>query len=543
MDSNFYGITFLNRNVTPAHDGVLMRTLLDDGILNGCLFSYAGQALVMQPGQLVACGRQIRLSAAKNWTISASSGYARILLTVDITRTSTAEAFDQAYTTVEYAASEDAFLPLQMEDINGAGTVYQLVLCVVALSSAGITELVYTLPEAAPRSDSLSDIVVSAPAGSTVTAMKGSVIKTAVERNGAWTVRGCDVGIWTVAASLGGNEAVASVSIQREGQLLRYPVTLSFFSATINVTYPAGSVCTCALGSTALTAPDTSGVASFAVPEAGSWVVSCSSGSDQASKTVAISADGEAKTVALYFNHIPVFTYTGSYAIVNDSDMAIATSTGNWKIRFLTSGILTISDLRGAESGIDVFLVGAGGGKGSNPDYGAGGAGGGGYTKTVKGVSVTAGTSYQITIGAGAGEGGTGGTTSAFGNSIGGGKPGQNGSNYAVASASAGGNGGSGGGAGGGITGSGSQSSSTGGAGGTNGGNGGSNSNGAPGGTGQGTTTREFGESSGKLYASGGDGRGSYSNSNAAANSGNGARTGSTNYGGSGIVVIRNRRG
>lgn len=45
------------------------------------------------------------------------------------------------------------------------------------------------------------------------------------------------------------------------------------FAATINITYPAGSVCTAICGSTTLTAPDTSGTWACAVPNAGTWEI------------------------------------------------------------------------------------------------------------------------------------------------------------------------------------------------------------------------------------------------------------------------------
>lgn len=101
----------------------------------------------------------------------------------------------------------------------------------------------------------------------------------------------------------------------------------------------------------------------------------------------------------------------------------------------------------------------------------------------------------------------------------------------------------------------------SGGNGGTNGGSGSKGSEGQ-GGAGQGTTTREFGESTGQIYAGGGGGsggkagddtagagQGSYSAtlSNGEANTGGGG--GGVNYsaggfssGGSGIVILRNHR-
>lgn len=236
----------------------------------------------------------------------------------------------------------------------------------------------------------------------------------------------------------------------------------------------------------------------------------------------------------------PEFTYTGTCKIVDDSGNEIsdfAAWTGNWKIRFLTSGTLTFTNLNGWDGKLDVFLVG-GGGAGGNGVWSngyvqantRGGGAGAGYTTTKAGVSVSVNTSYTISIGAGAAapftdpkeNGLAGGATSAFSvTAKGGGAP----------SGGAGGNGGSGGG-------NTNYEGATNGSGGTNAG------------TGQGTTTREFGESSGKLYATGGSG---VSKKNGTANTGDGGSGGkyadtsggtvaSGGSGGSGIVIIRNKR-
>ena len=200
---------------------------------------------------------------------------------------------------------------------------------------------------------------------------------------------------------------------------------------------------------------------------------------------------------------VPKFTYTGQYSFIDDGS-------DNWRIKFLTSGVLTwLKDTM-----IDVFLVGAGGGgKSKSPQAG----GGGGYTKTVKSVAIAKNAQYTIEIGV-SGESVDGGNTSAFGLTAEGGKVGGK-------ALGAGGNGGSGGGgynAAGGIDGA-----------------NGSANNIYRGGTGQGTTTREFGESTGDLYASGGSGV--YSEATAGAdNTGDGGDNGKA--GGSGIVVIRNAR-
>ncbi len=258
-----------------------------------------------------------------------------------------------------------------------------------------------------------------------------------------------------------------------------------------------------------------------------------------------------ATLTANWASPIPTYTYTGSSQLIDDGN-------GNWRIKFLTSGTLTFTNLGTGVNGIDVFLVGGGGGgrTGSQRVNGAGG-GGGGYTTTKKGHTVSAGSSYNIVIGAGGATNSNGGTSSAFGFSAAGGKYGAPGASNFEAEVAIGGNGGSGGGGG-------TSHQGYGGNGGSNGSNG-SNGTGGNGGTGQGTTTREFGESDGTLYAGGGAGTegkagagggGVYNNTNnsdkyyvanGTANTGGGGGGGAFNFikggtGGSGIVVIRNTR-
>lgn len=226
----------------------------------------------------------------------------------------------------------------------------------------------------------------------------------------------------------------------------------------------------------------------------------------------------------------PTYTYSGTAVLNREGGY-------NWNIQLKTSGTLKFTSLGNASGGIDVFCVGGGGG---TPPW-CGGAGGG-YTKTQKGVSVAVNTPYTITIGAGGAsttseaDAGRGGTTSAFNVSAEGGygaifKALASGNNDEAHAKQVGANGGSGGGG-------------YGGAGGTDG------ADGDPGvanwgGTGQGTTTTAFGENIGTAYGAGGNGLSYGDYVIAGANTGRGADAGSTsvcNNGGSGIVIIRNKR-
>lgn len=238
----------------------------------------------------------------------------------------------------------------------------------------------------------------------------------------------------------------------------------------------------------------------------------------------------------------PKFTYTGTYEYIDDGG-------GNWRIKFLTSGVFT--PLK--KMTIDAFYVG-GGAAGCFDSKGAQG-GAGGYTLTVKGIELSANTEYQVVVGAGgtfvyrtSSQGGSigngGGISSAFGSSANGGE-----ANIYVLRLEVG-NGGCGG----------AYTNTTG----TKVPGGSDGSDGGNGSKGQGTTTREFGESDGDLYSGGGAAyyNSTYNASNGEGGGGkyvNGPQAGETNKGGggcgtgtaaaggsasggSGIVIIRKHK-
>lgn len=141
--SNFTGVTFAQQKVLPSDDALIRRRILTDGILSGCELSYSGSTLTMSAGQLLACGRQFRHPSAQNWAVvDATTGFARLLLTVDLTRTASKDVFDQIVDSIEYATSEDGFPDLQQSDINASGSIYQIEACVVSLGTGGITGIV-----------------------------------------------------------------------------------------------------------------------------------------------------------------------------------------------------------------------------------------------------------------------------------------------------------------------------------------------------------------------------------------------------------------
>lgn len=147
MSGNFVGVTFAKQKVTPPDDAIVRRAMLDDGALSGCRMSYSGSTLTMAAGSLMICGRQIRHPVSQNWAVvDASSGYARLVLTIDLTQAATKETFEQVVDSIEYASSVDGFPELEQTDINEAGARYQFAACVVSLGTGGITGIVAPMP-------------------------------------------------------------------------------------------------------------------------------------------------------------------------------------------------------------------------------------------------------------------------------------------------------------------------------------------------------------------------------------------------------------
>lgn len=186
-----------------------------------------------------------------------------------------------------------------------------------------------------------STLVVTGVAGDTITATKdGKSYTRTFDSNGKAVFKGLSSGTWTLTMNNGAQTATRTVTVTAD-----YAVTITYFSATINITYPAGSTCTAANGATTLTAPDTTGTWACVVPSAGTWTVSCTDGTQTASKTVTISAEGEAVNVALAYNLL----------IINGTDTSVS---GGWSVSgdksysaTLTAGGLNINGPGGGARG------------------------------------------------------------------------------------------------------------------------------------------------------------------------------------------------
>lgn len=148
-------------------------------------------------------------------------------------------------------------------------------------------------------------LTVTAPAGVVVTVSKDGKRKTQTAASGTAVFRGLEGGQWTVTISDGEQTAEKTVTVKND-----YEAELTFFAATINVTYPAGSTCTATDGVTTLTAPDTSGTWACVVPNTGTWTVSaegCETG------TAAITDNGQDVSITLY-GIVPITSDTWTFS-------------------------------------------------------------------------------------------------------------------------------------------------------------------------------------------------------------------------------------
>lgn len=165
MSSNIQGINFDNQIVTAKDHGRLYQCLITDGVMVGCTLSFSGTALNITPGYFMVAGRQMKLSANTTVTVDGeSSGYARVLLEIDLSEVATADTFEQAYFKVEYASAVSAFSGLTQDDINSSGTRYQFVFCILTMGTSGISSIYATAATAAVHIPLITTDMIAASA-------------------------------------------------------------------------------------------------------------------------------------------------------------------------------------------------------------------------------------------------------------------------------------------------------------------------------------------------------------------------------------------
>ena len=178
-------------------------------------------------------------------------------------------------------------------------------------------------------------LVVSSPANVSVTVSKDDKSYTKNSGSlGSTTFKGLATGTWTVTISGNGQTATKTIGITAD-----YAITIAFFSASINITYPANSNCVVTNSGGQTIASDTNTGSSTktwtaTVGATGTYTVTATAtdGSGKSkSTTVSITADGQSSSVAL------------SYELVLFDNGAYAEETGGWSRSALSISATTNS--------------------------------------------------------------------------------------------------------------------------------------------------------------------------------------------------------
>lgn len=206
-------------------------------------------------------------------------------------------------------------------------------------------------------------INVTYPEGSICTISNGEQVLHAPDTTGTWSCVVHNPGEYTVTSVSddGSHTDSSTVQIVSDGE--NADVILSYFTATIHVIYPEGSICTCTDGETNLTAPNTSGTWDCVVPTAGSWTVTATTTDGLRSDvdTVQIIEDGQNRAITLKFfeAYINITYPMGSTCTVNSNGVVNTAPdiSGKWTAVIWNPGEVTVSCTDGTETDSEIVVI------------------------------------------------------------------------------------------------------------------------------------------------------------------------------------------
>lgn len=134
------GVTFEDCFIRPQEDAALMAAICADGLYGGCQITASGATVKLSAGRIIACGRICIVASELSVPVSGTSGYARLVLTIDRSKS----AAQQRAIDVETSTTLEGFAALTQNDINAGESVYQMVLCTVSLGTSGVTGIIST---------------------------------------------------------------------------------------------------------------------------------------------------------------------------------------------------------------------------------------------------------------------------------------------------------------------------------------------------------------------------------------------------------------
>lgn len=150
--SKILGSFFSKQPVPSSALGAFAASTLGDGIVTGCEVSYSGNMLSISRGHLIAGGRLMEIPSEISVSLSGSvTGYGRVIIQIDLTKTATKTEFEQVDILTDYSTTLTGFGTLTQQNINLDGTLYQMPFCVCSLGSGGITGIVESAAQLRPR--------------------------------------------------------------------------------------------------------------------------------------------------------------------------------------------------------------------------------------------------------------------------------------------------------------------------------------------------------------------------------------------------------
>lgn len=147
-------------------------------------------------------------------------------------------------------------------------------------------------------------LVVSSPTNVSVTVSKDDKSYTKNSGSlGSTIFKGLATGIWTIVISGNGQTATRTIEITAD-----YAITIAFFSASINITYPANSTCVVTNSNGQTVASDTNATSSAktwtaTVNATGTYTVTATTtdGTNTKSQSVSITKEGQSESVELSY--------------------------------------------------------------------------------------------------------------------------------------------------------------------------------------------------------------------------------------------------
>lgn len=132
---NVKGLNFKDQLLGARGFGAFASTSLSDGILNGCEVTVSGGVATIGAGHFVVGGRLVRISSPVQ-VGAVGAAFSRIVATVDLTRVSTKEEFDQVQLTIETASTLAALMTDDSNDVNLSATTHSAWLWVYEATGA-----------------------------------------------------------------------------------------------------------------------------------------------------------------------------------------------------------------------------------------------------------------------------------------------------------------------------------------------------------------------------------------------------------------------